>query len=157
MRRYPSSYWCGFFVSLHVLVVSAQIKGHERVAGTLRIDLASPWLEAPSLNLVLTWMRLLGLKMNRGRHYCRNIGSTCSKPLPVEKQVTILFWPMVFLDAISCRRYRSFRRRVPYVLWCSASWDFGNHSWNKRHFARWKRSGMLHYWVSQSIKLPAQE
>ncbi len=56
------------------------------------------------------------------------------KPLPVEKQVTILYaLTHGFLDTIPpVDDIVRFEEEFHTFFWCSLSRDFGNHSWNKK-------------------------
>ncbi|HGP9012531.1 TPA: F0F1 ATP synthase subunit alpha [Streptococcus pneumoniae] len=70
---------------------SAQIKAMKKVAGTLRIDLAS-YRELEAFTKFGSDLdAATQAKLNRGRHTVEVLKQPVHKPLPVEKQVTILY------------------------------------------------------------------
>lgn len=70
---------------------SAQIKAMKKVAGTLRIDLAS-YRELEAFNKFGSDLdAATQAKLNRGRRTVEVLKQPVHKPLPVEKQVTILY------------------------------------------------------------------
>ncbi len=80
---------------------SAQIKAMKKVAGTLRIDLAS-YRELESFTKFGSDLDVATqAKLNRGRRTVEVLKQPVHKPLPVEKQVTILYaLTHGFLDTI---------------------------------------------------------
>ena len=81
---------------------SAQIKAMKKVAGTLRIDLAS-YRELEAFTKFGSDLdAATQAKLNRGRRTVEVLKQPVHKPLPVEKQVTILYaLTHGFLDTIS--------------------------------------------------------
>ena len=80
---------------------SAQIKAMKKVAGTLRIDLAS-YRELEAFTKFGSDLdAATQAKLNRGRRTVEVLKQPVHKPLPVEKQVTILYaLTHGFLDTI---------------------------------------------------------
>ena len=133
---------------------SAQIKAMKKVAGTLRIDLAS-YRELEAFTKFGSDLdAATQAKLNRGRRTVEVLKQPVHKPLPVEKQVTILYaLTHGFLDTIPVDDIVRFEEEF-HDFFDAQHPEILETIRETKRLARRSSLGCCDYRVSQSIQLP---